>query len=176
MTKIRKAKIIIPDKEPRIHQNGVTRPKKFFANGRANICVRIWQIADEISALHARETAAKAKATKKKQPPALPATRAEVLAQVNKENANSKPSEKLRYTTFVNEFYAWRIFNGIRGRIKKDGTPAKPYGYKGGKPRKGSKRPDIKPVHIGKPALPTRNSGGTVATPAKPVTASPWGN
>ncbi len=141
--------------QARIHQNGVTRPRKFFNNGRPNICVKVWEIADEISAQHAQATQLLAKKTKKKQPPAGPATRAEVL--------KACVAAKIKYTTFVNEFYSWRIFNGIRGRINKDGKPAKPYGFKGDKPRKGAKRPDIRPV-VGKPPAP-----------AAPVaTNSPW--
>lgn len=145
---------------PKISQNGFTRPKPVRKDGAPKITFRVWEIADQISARKAVE----AKKTKSK---AKPATRQEVLTQCEK--------EKIKYSTFSNQFYRWRKFNGLFGRIRKDGKLA---AVTGG-PRK-----QVKPVAPSKKKLarkPQRQTGkkkGAVApkpavkTPPAPIVAT----
>lgn len=138
--------IVVPAK--RIEQNGYTRPSAAWSNGKPKVTFRVWQIADEISA--AKGTKAKAEGKKPQ-----PATRKEVLAAC--------AAEKISYSIFSNQFYRWRKFNGLFGRVKLDGTIAKVTGG----PRNRGKRPPPKPLLATKPAFPVK----PVAPAAKPTPA-----
>lgn len=168
----RKPAVVSPVAKPgKIAQNGYTRPRPTNSEGKPKLTFRVWQIADEISAKNAAK--AKAKGEKGK-----PATRAEVLAQCVK--------EKIKYSTFSNQFYRWRKFNGMFLRLRKDGTLSKPMGIqkgKRGKPqkpavRKANKPPvkrtavaKIKHVLAQKSAKPAVKKPAKPAAPAKPAVA-----
>lgn len=104
----------IPVALGKLTQNSINRPKPFTSDGKPKLTFRVWQIADEISARNR-----------------VIATRQEVLDACN--------NEEIKYSTFSNEFYRWRKFNGKFGRIRKDGVAAAVTG--GPQPKK------IKPIN-----------------------------
>ena len=118
----------------KIAQNGFTRPKALRNDGTPKITHRVWAIADEISARHSADA-------KVNKTTAKPATRKEVLTACE--------GEQIKYSTFSNQFYRWRKFNGLFGRVKKDGTLAKPLGKTG--PRK-APVPDAAELNLPVPA------------------------
>lgn len=158
VVKVATGKTVVAPAVSKIAQNGYTRPKPTRNDGTPKITHRVWAIADEISARHAAD--AKANKTEPK-----PATRQEVLTACE--------AEKIKYSTFSNQFYRWRKFNGLFGRVKKDGTPAKPLGKPG--PRKAAK-PAPKPLVATKPKPPVKPPVKTIQ-PAfpfmSPADASP---
>jgi hypothetical protein len=129
----------------KISQNGFTRPKPVAADGSPKITHRVWQIADEISAENKKNTPKFQKAK--------PASRQQVLTVCE--------AEGIKYSTFSNQFYRWRKFNGLFGRVKKDGTIA---AVTGG-PRRGAQagsKPKAK-----KPPLPAKKPAAKAAPNVK---------
>jgi len=163
--------IVVPS--PKIQQNGITRPRPTDTDGKPKITHRVWKIADEISAKKAQLAAEESKQTGVVVK-AKPATRQEVLVACS--------AEQIGYSNFSNHFYRWRKFNGLFGRIKKDGTKA---ACTGG-PRKYTgftekPKPAPKPPLTTIPALPPIPSKKPTAKPllSKPVggaAANPVGN
>ncbi len=135
--------IIVPEK---IIQNGQTRPAPQWRDGRPKITFRVWQIADELAATLKR-----------------PPTRREMMvacAAEGNDPVTGKP--KITYALFSNHFYRWRKFNGINGRLKKDGTHI----HCTGGPRKfRTPAPEITTKLPSKPPV--------VAAPVKPIVAKP---
>lgn len=134
----------------KIKQHGITRPTPTDGDGKPRKTFMVWEIADKISAK-----------TRK------PATRAAVKKACD---ALRTPGGKklISYSTFSNSFYAWRQFNGIRLRLKLDGTLSKPMGPGHG-PGKGkkAKRTPAKKTASRKPPLPKPAAKAPVKKAAK---------
>lgn len=147
--------VVVPS-VAKVTQNGVSRPRATFGDGTPKKTARVWQIADELSA----KNAATAKASKTE---AQPPTRQEMLAACAK--------EKITPAVCWNQFYRWRKFNGLFGRIKLDGTVA---AVTGG-PKRGAQAetPKAKPS-AKKPAAKVKAPAKPKATkPAAPKPAKP---
>lgn len=158
----RSGKFVRPVK---IKQHGITRPSPTDGEGKPRKTFMVWDIADKISAR-----------TRK------PATRAAVKVECSKLKT---PGGKrlLSYSTFSNSFYAWRQFNGIQLRRKKDGTLSKPMGpghgptVKGKKaklaPKKKASRKPPLPVHVAKHPTVKQHIASKKKKPAKKKPALP---
>lgn len=135
---------------PRIAQNGYTRPTPSWSDGRPKVTARVWQLADELAAAAMR-----------------PPTRVEMLAAVEKFNKTAPAVLKITYAVFQNQFYRWRKFNGLFGRVKKDGTMARLTGGPS------DKRVDPVAVAAAKPAVKPPVKKPAPKKPAKPVATKP---
>jgi hypothetical protein len=86
-----------------VKQNGITRPSPSWHDGTPKITYKVWEVADQLSKEFGR-----------------PVKRKELFryfAKWNKEN----PNFAVTVSVFGNEFYRWRKFNGIHGRVTKSG-------------------------------------------------------
>jgi len=100
----------------RIVQNGYSRPSPLRQDGSPKITAKVWEIADQISAANKIKADAETKRLGQTVLPS-PASRQQVLAKCDE--------LRIPYSVFQNQFYRWRKFNGLFGRVKKDGTIAK---------------------------------------------------
>ena len=170
--KLAGGKAVVAPLSPKIIQNGIARPRPSYTDGRPKVTFRVWEICDTLAAKNFHEA-------KKKKKTAEPPTRQQVLKACNDAGG-------ITYSVFSAQFYRWRKFNGLFGRMTKSGevaavTGGPKRGAQAEKPAAVKPKPPAtkKPAPKGKkpaakPAIPTKAAQPELSleTPAAPAASS----